>query len=249
MKKPACTAVALATATVIAPATRRTVAPAHVAARWPQPRSAALRAGLAVLTLLLAACGGSDSAPNASATVAASAASANPPSAPGAARGFSQVSLVSQVSTVAGSGQDGHIDSAASRAAASFHQPLGVVAHSQGHVYVADTLNHQIRKIMANGQVLTWAGSGRPGAADDSLVVADTGNHRVRQISRSGRVSTLAGSGAPGVADGAGPAASFNSPSGIAAGGAGAAYIGDTANHKIRRLDGSGAVSTLAGTG
>ena len=324
MKKPACTAVALVTAAVIAPATPPTVAPARVAARWRQPRSAALRAGLAVLTLLLAACGGSDSAPNASATVATvatvaasatSAASADPPTAPGAARGFSQVS------TVAGSGQDGHIDSAGRRAAASFHQPLGVVADSQGNVYVADTLNHQIRKIMTNGQVLTWAGSGRPGAADgigssasfnaphglalaadDSLVVADTGNHRVRQISRSGhvstlagsglagdadgaaaaaqfngpegvavlgdaiwvadarnhkircigadgRVSTLAGSGAPGAADGVGPAASFNSPSGIAADGAGAVYVGDTANHKIRRIDGSGTVSTLAGTG
>lgn len=73
--------------------------------------------------------------------------------------------------------------------------------------------------------------------------------HQIRKITPDGTVSTLAGSGLQGSADGAGTAASFNSPYGIAVDGIGNVYVGDRGNHKIRKISPDGVVSTLAGSG
>jgi sugar lactone lactonase YvrE len=81
------------------------------------------------------------------------------------------------------------------------------------------------------------------------LYVADAGdNNRIRRVGRDGRVSTLAGS-AEGFADGAGAAAQFHTPSGLALDRAGNLYVADTGNHAIRRISPQGVVTTLAGTG
>jgi RHS repeat-associated protein len=62
-------------------------------------------------------------------------------------------------------------------------------------------------------------------------------------------VSTLAGSGNAGFADGAGGAAMFNNPQGIAVGPTGIVYVADTANNRVRRIASDGTVTTLAGDG
>ncbi len=62
-------------------------------------------------------------------------------------------------------------------------------------------------------------------------------------------VSTLAGSGIEGDADGAGTAAQFNFPSGVAAEASGNVYVADRDNHKIKKITPDGVVSTLAGSG
>jgi sugar lactone lactonase YvrE len=113
--------------------------------------------------------------------------------------------------------------------------------------------------------VLTIAGDGRIGTADGdsdharfadpfgvavaydgSVLVADAGESpRVRRISREGLVSTVAG-GVRGFADGACAGAQFDTPSGLAIGPDGTAYVADTANNAIRRIA-DGNVSTLAG--
>ncbi len=62
-------------------------------------------------------------------------------------------------------------------------------------------------------------------------------------------VSLVAGSGSPGYADGEGAAARFDSPSGIAAGADGTLFVADTHNHRVRAIDPSGRVTTLAGCG
>jgi sugar lactone lactonase YvrE len=71
----------------------------------------------------------------------------------------------------------------------------------------------------------------------------------VRKLTPDGTVSTLAGSGRAGFADGAGAAAQFAYPSGVAVDGEGSIIIADTDNHRVRKITPDGTVSTLAGSG
>ena len=171
------------------------------------------------------------------------------------------------VSTLAGTaGVFGFTD--ATGAAASFQSPTGVAADSAGNVYVADLGNSTIRKITLAGAVSTLAGmAGVRGHADGigaaasfrypdgvatdsagNVYVADTGNYTICKITSAGAVSTLAGTAGVGHADGAGAAASFQSPYGVAADNAGNVYVADFGNSTIRKITPAGAVSTLAGT-
>lgn len=82
-----------------------------------------------------------------------------------------------------------------------------------------------------------------------NIFIADRYNHLIRKMTPAGVVTTIAGSGSPGSADGNGSNASFNEPWGIAADTLGNLYIADTKNYKIRKIDNTGFVSTIAGTG
>jgi len=83
----------------------------------------------------------------------------------------------------------------------------------------------------------------------DHLYIADTRNYTIRRISRNGEVSTLAGqAGQPGRADGAGNAARFLSPLGIAVDRADNVYVAEFASDTIRKVTSSGDVTTLAGS-
>ena len=85
-------------------------------------------------------------------------------------------------------------------------------------------------------------------AADGTIFVADSRNHVIRRLATNGVVSTLAGAlGQAGAADGAGGAARFDSPSGLALAADGALVVSDTGNHTLRRVTFAGAVTTLAG--
>jgi uncharacterized repeat protein (TIGR02543 family) len=170
------------------------------------------------------------------------------------------------VTTLAGtSGTAGDADGTGTDA--SFDSPHGVTVDSAGHVYVADTFNHLIRRITPGGEVTTLAGSGASGDADgtgtsapfDSPVgvtvdsagnvyVADYNNHLIRKITPGGEVTTLAGSGEAGSADGTGTDASFNGPHGVTVDSAGNVYVADYNNHLIRKITPGGEVTTLAGT-
>lgn len=175
------------------------------------------------------------------------------------------------ISTIAGSAlQSGFNDATGS--SARFANPSGVAVDAAGNIYVADAVNHRIRKVTPAGVVTTVAGSGSAGSADltgtlatfnfpqaiaidpaaANLYVADTSNHKIRKIVIStGVVSTLAGTGAVGSADNAtGTSASFNSPMGLVVDGSNAnVYVADTQNSTIRQisLSGASAVTTLAG--
>lgn len=171
------------------------------------------------------------------------------------------------VSTFAGSTTAGTQDGTGT--AATFRSPQGVAVDSNGTVYVADTDNHQIRKITSAGVVTTFAGiSGSSGSGDGqgtaaefygptglaldasgNLYVADTQNHLIRKITPSGAVTTVAGVAlSPGFVDGPANSARFYGPRGIAVAGDGSIYVADSANNKVRKIFGT-LVTTLAGNG
>ncbi len=169
------------------------------------------------------------------------------------------------VSTLAG-GVSGFADGRGY--AAKFNHPSGVAVDSTGVVYVADSFNHRIRKILPDGRVSTLAGRGVQGFEDGAgavaqfrypegiavdragvVYVADSGNRRIRKILPDGTVSTLAGSDVRGFADGVGAVAHFYGPAGVCVDSTGVVYVADTFNHRIRKILPDGTVSTLAGRG
>lgn len=130
------------------------------------------------------------------------------------------------VSTLAGSGLMGSTDGKGG--AAAFYAPSDVAVDPAGNVYVADTLNHAIRKIGANGQVTTLNALPERTAEVFSGVVEGTGDFRDGPIAE----------------------ARFNEPSGLALDAKGNLYIADTGNQRIRYMDfNEGTVRTVAGGG
>ncbi len=157
------------------------------------------------------------------------------------------------VTTFAGSGSAGSANGTG--IAASFFQPFGLTVDASGNVYVADHLNHLIRKITPAGVVTTLAGSGSVGSANgtgaaasfnlpvgisldaaNNVYVADQSNHLIRKITPTGVVTTFAGTGANGSANGSDTASSFSFPTGVTFGASGRLYVMDRANHLVREI-------------
>ena len=87
--------------------------------------------------------------------------------------------------------------------------------------------------------------------ADGNLYVADVSNNRIRKVAPDGTVSTVAGTGTAGYSGDGGPAtgAKLYDPYGVALDAAGNLYIADSGNHRVRKVDSSGNISTVVGTG
>lgn len=177
-----------------------------------------------------------------------------------------------EVSTFAGSTTAGTTNAIGT--AARFNNPIGITMDGT-NLYVADTDNNRIRKIViATGEVTTFAGAASESGSIDgigtaarfygpwaittdgvNLYVADTKNCTIRKIViATSEVTTLAGGyhgdgiTPPGSADGIGTAAEFYLPSGITTDGTNL-YVADSGNHKIRKvvID-TAEVTTLAGS-
>ena len=157
---------------------------------------------------------------------------------------------------------------------ASFH-PDGVAVDSAGNIYIADQNNNRIRRVDLSGIITTVAGNGNTQFAGDggpavsstvyiagmhnglavdaagNLFIADDGHHRIRKVDPKGVITTVAGNGSQNYS-GDGVAATKTSlyrPSGVAVDAAGNLYIADTNNFRIRKVDTSGIITTIAGNG
>ena len=89
-------------------------------------------------------------------------------------------------------------------------------------------------------------------AVDSSgnLFIVDFANNRIRKVDTSGNISTVAGTGTQGFSGDGGPATSaeLKLPEGVAVDSSGNLFIVDTLNNRIRKVDTSGNISTVAGT-
>ncbi len=184
-----------------------------------------------------------------------------------------KISASGTVTTLAGTGVAGYLDG--SPTSAKFNNPTGVCVDDSFNVYVADFQNHRIRKIQYNGVVITISGSGTAGYVDGPpasaqfdyprgicrnkngiIYVGDSWNHRIRKILPNGTTSTYAGGGsAMGVSsvgslkDAKDTAARFYTPAGLAIDKVGNVYVADAYNHRIRKIDTTKQVTTIAGSG
>lgn len=155
---------------------------------------------------------------------------------------------------------------------ALLNNPQGMAFDAQGQLYIADSTNHRIRKVDINGNITTVAGNGTAGFAGDGssailaslrfpsdvaldqqgrLYIADVGNHRIRRVNVSGSISTIAGTGNAGFNGETGLAVQtqLNNPYAVTVDKNGLVYIADSRNHRIRYIDASGMIHTVAGTG
>ena len=177
------------------------------------------------------------------------------------------------ITTLGGTGASGHSGDGGPATEVELKGPIGVAVNGAGNVYVADSASHRARRIDPAGGIATVAGTGRPFYRGDSglasqarlsgriagvavdfggiVYVADSVDHAVRQIDASETISTFAGAGEGGYGGDGGPAveALLNRPSGVAADAPGNVFVADTGNHRIRRIEPGGVVSTFAGTG
>ncbi len=148
---------------------------------------------------------------------------------------------------------------------AQFDNPNGVAVDASGNVYVADSGNRRIRKIDPNGNVTTIAGSGGNVISDGqglnasftfplALTVNSSGTlfvsdqNAIRAIDGTNNVTTFAGNGNANFGDGQGLAARFRLNKGIDVDDNGNIYVADERNHRIRKIDISGNVTTIAGS-
>ncbi|MCL1828905.1 MAG: hypothetical protein FWG32_05355 [Oscillospiraceae bacterium] len=179
------------------------------------------------------------------------------------------------VVTVAGNGSVGFKDG--KETDARFNAPRAAAADTAGIIYVADTMNHCIRRIDRDGNVTLFAGgpeeqgwrdgelkdarfcepSGIAVSPSGDIYVSDSANHCIRKIS-NGTVTTLAGApgeidratgySSGGYTDGENENARFNFPRGVALMPDGSLLVADAMNHAVRIIE-AGKTRTLAGNG
>ncbi len=177
----------------------------------------------------------------------------------------------STITTFAGNGTASYSGDGGAATSASLYTPRGVAVDTNGIVYIADTNNHVVRKV-SGGTISTIAGNfqqqgfyGDDGAAGSAgldtptsvvvdasgkVYVADSNNHRVRLLTGN-TLSTFAGNGTAGFSgDGAAAtSAAIDFPLGISIDLTGNIYIADSNNNVVRRVGGTGTITTIAADG
>jgi uncharacterized protein (TIGR03437 family) len=169
------------------------------------------------------------------------------------------------ITTVAGTGTAQYSGDGAPGVLAALNTPSGLAVDSSANLYLADTGNHAVRKLGADGNISTVAGNGTHGFSGDggspasalldspssvavdrdgNLFVADAGNHRIRRISPDNSLGPATISTVPDP-----NAALWRTPAGIAVDAGGNLYVSDQDDQRVFRVESNGRVTTIAGTG
>jgi NHL repeat-containing protein/type IX secretion system substrate protein len=182
-----------------------------------------------------------------------------------------KVNTAGIISTIAGNGTPGYSGDGLAATLAELKYPTGVAVDASGNIYVADRANNCVRKISSSGIISTFAGTGVAGFGGDgtpataallnepagvcldgsgNVLIADENNHRIRKVNSSGIITTFAGTGADGFGGDGTPAtgAAFSYPIGVNVDASGNVFVADYSNHRIRKINTSGIISTFAGS-
>jgi uncharacterized protein (TIGR03437 family) len=167
------------------------------------------------------------------------------------------------MTTIAGNGTagiSGNNGSGSQATSVPICSPSGVTADKAGNVYFGSSICGTVRKIDPSGVLTTFAGNGSPSflATPWALAIDNAGNlyavddgvgTRVYKMTPAGAISIIAGNGTSGFSGDGGQATSaqlFEARS-VAVDGSGNVYIADTGNHRVRKVDPSGIITTVAG--
>ena len=183
-----------------------------------------------------------------------------------------KVDVYGIITTVAGNGMASDGGDGGPATAAELNYPTDVAVDDVGNIYIADSWNSAIRKVNTSGIISTIAGYGTAGFSGDggaataaklnfpagvavdrsgNVFIADTRNNRIRMITASGTISTVAGSDSSGYGGDGGPAitAKLSQPNNVTTDTFGNMYIADGYNYRIRKVNASGIIHTIAGIG
>ena len=177
------------------------------------------------------------------------------------------------ITTIAGTGVEGDSGDGGLAINAELTTPNGVLVDSHGNIFIADEFAHRVRKIDPNGIIQTYAGTGIAGSSDSgvdarqaklrqpcglamdragNLYLSEFKNHCVRKVDTAGIISDFAGQrGEAGFTGDGGPAleARLQQPLGLVFDDEENLYITSRWNHRVRRVDQNGIISTVAGSG
>ncbi len=183
-----------------------------------------------------------------------------------------KVNTLGIITTSAGTGTAGFSGDGGAATSAQLNRPYGVAVDAIGNLYITDDLNYRIRKVSQTGIITTIAGNGTAGFSGDggaatsgsfnganqitidrngNIFFSDFFNNRIRKVSTSGIISTVAGNGTAGFGGDGGQATAgmLSHPAGVAVDNIGNIYIADNDNDRIRKVNTSGIITTIAGTG
>ncbi len=181
-----------------------------------------------------------------------------------------KVNTTGIITTVAGNGMAGFSGDGGPATDAQLSSPTGVTVDSKGNLYIAEYFNYRIRKVDTAGIIFTVVGNGTGGFSGDSGVATSaqlnnpgdiafdnsnnlyiTDSHRIRKVDTAGIISTVAGNGTEGFSGDGGVAtdAQLNGPSGVGVDSRGNLYIADVWDNRIRKVNTTGIISTVAGNG
>lgn len=176
------------------------------------------------------------------------------------------------ITTIGGNGTGGFSGDGGPATAAELHFPNGIAIDGAGNLYIADDANNRIREINTSGIISTVAGNGSKGYGGDggpataaklnapqavavdplgNFYIGDYYNQRVRKVNLAGTISTYAGTGSAGFGGDGGPAtaAKINGPVALYIDASGNVYLADYFNNRIREINSSGIINTIAGNG
>jgi sugar lactone lactonase YvrE len=189
---------------------------------------------------------------------------------------FNGANLPTIITTVAGNGAASFSGDGGMATNASLNGPQAVALDALENLYIYDTYNNRIREVDTNGTITTMAGngsaltnsgySGNGGAATNAslnhpgggaldtvgnLYIADSFNNCVRKVDTNGIITTVAGNNSKGYSGDGGVAtsASLDWPYSVALDAFDNLFIADTLNNRIRKVDTSGIITTMAGSG
>lgn len=176
------------------------------------------------------------------------------------------------ITTIAGNGIGGYNGDGITATTAELDSPSSIAFDASGNMYISDYNNNRIREVNTVGIINTIAGTGTAGYTGDngpattaqiedawhisvdktgSLYMVDRNGNYVRKINTAGIIGTIAGVGTYGYGGDGGPAAIgiLFQPTDVKADANGNVYIADAGNQRIRQIDTSGIITTVAGSG